>query len=103
MSTLNDYKKAARDIADDKPDELDYVANRLAKGSFPGNAKYIFNKTDWNNFKAEVATLIASKVKEARIDQTEQLIENAMQNSSVMGFVSSAKRHLTFLKGERTQ
>lgn len=36
--------------------ELDYAANRLANGTFPGNANYIFSKTDWEQFKLAVGT-----------------------------------------------
>jgi hypothetical protein len=38
--------------------KLDYLANRLANGSFPGNANYIFSKEDWVKFKEGVQSII---------------------------------------------
>lgn len=52
--------------------ELDYMANRLANGTMPGNARYIFSKDDWEQFKAELidwAAQAANKAAEAAIVQ----------------------------------
>ena|SRR5947209_669683 len=40
---------------EDELTPLDYLANRIAKGSMPGNAKYIFSKENWEELKTEVA------------------------------------------------
>lgn len=35
---------------------IDYLANRVAKGTMPGNAKYIFSEKNWEEFKEELRT-----------------------------------------------
>ena len=48
--------------------KLDYIANRTAKGTMPGNAKYIFSKTDWGLFKKEAEALFQSELEKAKKD-----------------------------------
>ena len=67
----------------DNKDQLDYLANRLAQGTMPRNAKYIFSKSDWDTFRIEVNNLIATEVAEAtrlaRIDENEPYANHNIQ------------------------
>ena len=43
-------------------EELDYMANRIAKGHMPGNARYIFSKDNWVEMKKAIHSLILQQV-----------------------------------------
>jgi len=70
----------------DNKDQLDYLANRLAQGTMPGNAKYIFSKSDWDTFRLEVNNLITTEVAKARIDEVNRFREAMLNHSTPMAY-----------------
>lgn len=84
--------------------EVDYMANRLAKGTMPGNAKYIFSKDDWLKFKQALELYIAKRENEARQGELANLTQRILiTDVREMGAMTLIEKRLAELEAEETK